>query len=79
MRRYYFDLKFEGQNASHDEEGMQLPHVEAAQTEAARTLCDFARAMMKGKQHLTTLAVIVRDDDGLVLKADINFKIMRLH
>ena len=37
MTRYFFDV------SDGDEEGMELPHVQAAQEEAARSLADMVR------------------------------------
>jgi hypothetical protein len=42
MKRYFFDIR-EGDQVAIDEEGKELPHVEAAQEEAARSLADLAR------------------------------------
>jgi hypothetical protein len=39
MTRYFFDIR-DGDEFVPDEEGMELPHVEAAQVEAARSLAD---------------------------------------
>lgn len=79
MPRYYFDLKFDGEEPSRDEEGMELKDAEAAQIEATRTLYDFSREIIHSKKHLQTLTVIVRDVNGTVLSAEINFQHKRLH
>jgi hypothetical protein len=79
MRRYFFDLKFEGQEASGDEEGTVLLDMTAAQIEASRTLCDFAKEIIGRGRDLRSLAVIVRDEDGPVLEAHLDFKIKRLN
>jgi hypothetical protein len=42
MKRYYFDIR-DGDKLVVDEEGMELPDVEAAQEVAARTLADLVR------------------------------------
>ena len=45
MQRFFFDLQFDDEKPSEDEEGTLLPDVEAAQLEATRSLSDFSRAM----------------------------------
>ena len=42
MTRYFFDVS-DGDNIALDEEGMELPRVQAAQEEAARSLADMVR------------------------------------
>jgi hypothetical protein len=79
MPRYYFDLKFDGEEPSLDEEGMELPELEIAQIEASRTLCDFSREIIGRGRQLTSLSVIVRDDRGPALSAQISFKNLRPH
>jgi hypothetical protein len=61
--RYYFDLKF-----------MELVDAGAAQVEAARTLCDFSGEVIRSRKPLHTLTVIVRDEGGPVLSAEISFR-----
>jgi hypothetical protein len=74
---YYFDLKFDGEDPTGDEEGMDLEDAEAAQVEAVRTLCDFSGEVIRSRKQLSTLAVIVRDEGGPVLSAEINLKNLR--
>ena len=78
MQRYYFDLQFDDEPPSQDEEGTLLPGVEAAQLEAARSLSDFSRQIVGDNKHLSTLAIHVRDDAGPVLIAALRFEIKRL-
>ena len=77
--RYYFDLKFDGEEPSCDEEGMELRDGEAAEIEAARTLCDYSGEIIRSRRQLHTLKVIVRDKGGPVLSAEIKFKTLRPH
>jgi hypothetical protein len=42
MTRYFFDIR-DGDEFIVDQEGMELPHVEAAQIEAAHSLADMVR------------------------------------
>ena len=48
MARYYFDLR-EGDDRP-DDEGLDLPSIERAQQEAARSLADMARDAVR-KNH----------------------------
>jgi hypothetical protein len=79
MQRYYFDLKFNGESPSHDEEGTILKNQEAAQLEATRSLCDFSKDILDSEMRLRNVAVIVRDDTGPVLEAVLNFYFKRLN
>ena len=79
MPRYYFDLKFDGESPSHDEEGTILADIPAAEIEAVRALCDFTKEIVRSDQDLTFLAIIIRDDTGPVLEAVLNFEMKRLN
>jgi hypothetical protein len=78
MQRFFFDLQFDDEKPSEDEEGTLLPDVEAAQLEATRSLSDFSRAIVDDKERLRKLAIHVRDDSGPVLVAVLRFEIKRL-
>ena len=78
MPRYYFDLKFDGEKSSYDEEGTALRDTEAAQLEAARSLSEFSRETETAKGALREISIIVRDDTGPVLRAILHFEIERL-
>ncbi|MEA3148184.1 MAG: hypothetical protein QOI53_3806 [Verrucomicrobiota bacterium] len=78
MQRFFFDLQFDDEKPSEDEEGTLLPDVEAAQLEAARSLSDFSRAIVDDKERLHKLTIHVRDDNGPVLVAVLRFEIKRL-
>jgi hypothetical protein len=78
MQRFFFDLQFDDEKPSEDEEGTLLPDVEAAQLEAARSLSDFSRAIVDDKERLQKLTIHVRDDSGPVLVAVLRFEIKRL-
>jgi hypothetical protein len=76
MSRYYFDLR-DGGYLSIDEEGMELPTMQAVQIEAARSLVDIAKhavwstaATVLGHQ----MAIEVRDENGPVLQAKFTFE-----
>jgi hypothetical protein len=78
MQRFFFDLQFDDEEPSEDEEGILLPGVEAAQLEAARSLSDFSRTIVDSKQRLGKLTIHVRNDGGPVLAAVLRFEIIRL-
>jgi hypothetical protein len=78
MQRFYFDLQFDDEKPSEDEEGALLPDVEAAQLEAARSLSDFSRTIVDDKQPLGKLTIHVRNDSGPVLAAVLRVEIKRL-
>jgi Domain of unknown function (DUF6894) len=77
MKRYYFDLR-DGDAVSVDEEGLELPDIEAVKEEAARLLVDMATDAVRGRRFDgfgRGVDVEVRDEDGLVLQAKVTFEI----
>ena len=81
MARYYFDLR-DGDELVPDEEGMELPYIEAVQNEAAQALVDLARDIIKAGPstgETRKLAIEVRDDDGSVMLANFQFELHRLN
>ena len=79
MPRFFFDLKFDGERPSDDEEGMVLPNLDSAWVEATHSLSDLSKEMVRSGKLTNSLAVIVRDDTGPVLQATVNFEIKRLN
>ena len=73
MHRYFFDIRV-GDDLADDEEGVDLPNVDAVQKEALRVLADMARDLI---QFPASMAVEVRDDDGPVMRARVVFDIQR--
>jgi hypothetical protein len=67
MMRYFFDIR-EGDKFVPDDEGMEFPHVEAAQMEAARSLANLVRDKVNS-QPFSLMAIQVRDSDGPVVEA----------
>jgi hypothetical protein len=72
MKRYFFDLR-DGETLAADEEGVELPNLQRAQEEAARSLAEMARergfdADAGGAHDAHDMAIEVRDDDGPVMK-----------
>ena len=78
MPRSFFDL-WVGNDVALDEDGMELPDVEAAQQEATRALAGMARDEIEEKIGETTehMAVEVRDDAGSILKVGFSFQLTR--
>lgn len=79
MPRFFFDLKFDGESPTHDEEGLVMSDLEAAQIEARRALTDLSREIVQSGKLTNSLAVIVRDDSGPALQATLNFEMKRLN
>jgi hypothetical protein len=75
MKRYYFDMR-DGDGFAPDEEGLELPDIEAAQEEAALSLADMARhAVRISRRNARLMQIEVRDDKGLILHAKFVFAI----
>jgi hypothetical protein len=75
MPRYYFDMR-ENDGVAVDEQGMELPTVEAVQEEAIRSLADMAReAVRTGPVAGRHMAIEVRDDYGPVLQVKFEFNV----
>jgi hypothetical protein len=73
MKRCYFDIR-DRDGFAPDEEGLELPDIEAAQQEAALSLADLARdavRILRRNDHL--MQIEVRDDNGRVLQAKFVF------
>ena len=78
MRRYYFDLR-DGDAVSRDEEGIELPDIEAVQEEAVRALASMAMDRAEAGSGLARdLAIEVRDNNRPVMGATFRFGIERL-
>ncbi|KJC60200.1 hypothetical protein UP10_14085 [Bradyrhizobium sp. LTSPM299] len=67
MTRYFFDIR-EGDKVAIDEEGEDLPSVQAAQEEAAGSLADLARDEI-GCYPFCQMSIAVRDTGGPVVEA----------
>jgi hypothetical protein len=64
MPRFFFDLTFDGENSTRDEEGSLLADLTMAQVEATRALADLAKGVIRSGDATNSLAVIVRDSPG---------------
>ena len=77
--RFYFDLEVDDEVPSEGEEGLEFEDAEAAQLEAARTLCDMSSQTIRLTEQLQDRTIIVRDQHGPLFKAEISFKSLRSH
>jgi hypothetical protein len=77
MTQYFFDI-CNGDQLTADEEGMELPDIEAAQEEAARSLADLARDHIR-RQPACHMAIEVRDSNGPVLEASFFWRVVSKH
>lgn len=73
MTRYFFR---DGDEFVPDEEGVELPHLEAAQVEAARSLADIVRHK-SNSQPFALMSIQVRDNDGPVVEAKFVWELLR--
>jgi hypothetical protein len=64
MPRYYFDIR-DGEELIPDEEGMELPDLDAAFREAAYSLAEMSSK--KGRVVGSGIAVVVRNASGNVM------------
>ncbi|WP_441235272.1 DUF6894 family protein [Bradyrhizobium sp. 930_D9_N1_4] len=79
MPRYYFDL-LDGGVLAVDEEGLELPSLQAAQAEAAKSLADLARDAVydpAATLDKRDMAIEVRDATGAVMQVKFAFEIER--
>jgi hypothetical protein len=76
MARYYFDLR-DGDQLAVDEEGMELPIMQAVQVEAARSWSiSQTRDLDQSRHHPGhRMAIEVRNESGAVLQAKFIFEL----
>ena len=80
MPRYYFDLR-DNEELAVDEEGMELPTLQAVQIETARSLVDIVKHAIWTKAESVLrhrMAIEVRNGTGPVLQARFTFE-LELH
>lgn len=75
MSRFYFDVR-DGDALFPDEEGVEVPDLEAVEGEAIRALAGIAKDSLDG-QPMRRIAIEVRDDSGPVLEISSVWKIER--
>lgn len=68
MSRYYFDLR-DQDGLVIDDEGVELPDVDAVEKEALQALIDAAREALVRPVKARETAIEVRDDVGHVMRA----------
>jgi hypothetical protein len=78
MPRYFFDIT-EGEEATYDEDGLVLSSLVLAQDEAARSLADLARDVIRDHTEgpIPKLEIVVRADHGRVLTLGASFHVTR--
>jgi hypothetical protein len=62
MARYFFDWR-DNENFDEDDEGVELPNLEAVKVEASRSLLERAREIMPGLDR-HSLSIEVRDESS---------------
>jgi hypothetical protein len=62
MARYFFDWR-DNENFDEDDEGTDLPDLEAVKVEASRSLLERAHEILPGRDR-HTLSIEVRDESG---------------
>ena len=67
MARSFFDIVADGE-LNPDEEGMNLPNIEAARREASHSLADLARDAVRS-EGTPRLVISVRTEEGPVCEA----------
>lgn len=74
MTRYFFDLR-DADGLVLDEEGLLLSSMQAVQLEAAKSLADMARDVMRNSAPVSEqgMAIEVRDAVGPVMKLRFTF------
>jgi hypothetical protein len=79
MPLYFFDIR-DGDEVLVDDEGMNLLTLDDVQEEAARSLVDMAKEgiCITDDGSARYMAIEVRNDLGLVLRATVTFEIERL-
>ena len=75
--RYFFDIH-QDDECIPDEEGMIFPNVEAAQEEAATSLADLAREMVR-ERAAHHVAIAVRDVHGPIVDTTFAWTVQRRH
>lgn len=80
MTRYYFDIR-DDLDLITDDEVVDLRDFQAAVEEAARTLADIGRDSVRKRTDVSThgysIAIDVRDRDGLILQVKFTLEIVK--
>jgi hypothetical protein len=79
MKRYYFDISDAEGRIYGDPDGVEFPDIQSVQEEATLSLAEIARDTIRVRATRVTcqrIAVQVRDDQGPVLQATVDFQII---
>jgi hypothetical protein len=76
MPRYYFDTR-DGDTFIEDDEGVEMPDLEAAKVVAALALAELAKDVIAGSDR-RILIIEVREDQRRVLEARLTFEAVLL-
>ena len=71
MPRYFFDID-DGESQFRDEDGMEMPHLEAARDEAVRVLPDVAREVLPDGDRRTFASVVRNETGDVVFRATLS-------
>jgi hypothetical protein len=74
MPRYYFDIR-ENDGIASDEVGLDLPHLQAAEIEAAQSLADMARDVPPNEPR-RSVAIEVRSEGRPLFKAALVYELV---
>jgi hypothetical protein len=77
MAQYFFDVIADGKLIP-DEEGMNLPNIDAARLEATCSLADLARDIIRSKRP-PALTISVRNSEGPVFEASFQWDLETKH
>ncbi|WP_375166947.1 hypothetical protein [Bradyrhizobium sp. CCGB20] len=61
-----------------DEEGLEFAHLEAVEREAAKAMADAAASNFERPIRASESSIVVRDDNGLVMRVRFTVEIERL-
>ena len=75
MPRYHFDV-VEDDLIAVDEEGLELPDLQAAELEATRSLANVARDIQIGAAD-REIAIKIRTESGPAMTVELNYRVTR--
>jgi hypothetical protein len=73
MVRYFFDVR-DNDSFYPDDEGLELPSIDAVKAQTSRTMGEIAKDVLPGSK-VRILTIEVRDDLGPVLRVTLRFEI----
>lgn len=78
MQRFYFDIR-DGHEFAKDEEGLMLTGVDAAVSEAKRSLGDITHEVLRDGTHTGTLSIEIRNDNELIGSVGLTYSVQMQH